>query len=108
METSNLTISERINNLPANYSRIFTNMREANINVGLIKALEVAYHIDLNGEHGLETYGMKASAVGEMTMNDVIRFLDFYRRNDSYFRTEGTTAVCNELKTLLETLSKLD
>ena len=108
METSNLTIRERINNLPANYSRIFTNMREENINVGLVKALEVAYYIDLNGERGLETYGMKASAISEMTMNDVIRFLDFYRRNDSYFRTEGTTAVCDEMKKLLDTLSKLD
>jgi hypothetical protein len=108
METSNLTISERINNLPANYSRIFTNMREENINAGLVKALEVAYYIDLNGESGLETFGMKASAISEMTMNDVIRFLDFYRRNYSYFRTEGTTAVCDELKKLLYTLSDLD
>lgn len=108
METSNLTIRERVNNLPANYSRIFTNMREENINGGLVKALEVAYYIDLNGESGLETFGMKASAISEMTMSDVIRFLDFYRRNDSYFRTEGTTAVCNEMKKLLDTLRNLD
>lgn len=100
-----MTISERINNLPANYSRIFTNMREENINAGLVKALEVAYYIDLNR---VETFGMKASAISEMTMNDVMRFLDFYRRNDSCFRTKGTTAVCNELKTLLDILSKLD
>ena len=107
METSNLTISERINNLPAYYSRIFDNMRVEDIDVKLVRVLEAAYYIDLHGEHGLETYAIKASAIGDLSLNDIIKFLDFYRRHYEIVRTDGVKAIYEGITKLLANTLKL-
>lgn len=107
METSNLTISERINNLPAYYSRIFDNMRVEDIDVKFVRVLEAADYIDRNGENGLETYAIKVSAIGEMSLNDIIKFLDFYRRHYEIVRTDGIKALYEGMTKLLANTLKL-
>lgn len=107
METSNLTIRERINNLPAYYSRIFDNMRVEDIDVKFVRVLEAAYYIDRNGENGLATYSIKVSAIGEMSLNDIIKFLDFYRRHYEIVRTYGIKAIYEGMTKLLANTLKL-
>lgn len=104
MTTLNLTIEERIERLPAYLTRILTNMPLDCIDVNLVYALETADDIDLNGS---KSFAMNADTVFRLPLNEVGIFLNWYLSHEE-FRTEGTTAIYEAIKSYLEILLNLE